>query len=236
MDRMPSLGDPDMRHGRKSRTPPFTGYKRHVIKALGPDLILGATVRPANEAEHLTLPTSLPTVLTQGPLTELFPDRGYLESPAIATPHAGGTAIRSKAWTSHNGGRYPKQAFTIDLAQHRVTCLAQRGFRSGPARTTSSFRPRCATPVPNVRPARSARRGAVGRSRCIPKRRCCKTSGSPCGRPRAAPSSVNAPGSNTAWHGSAASRARKRGTKASAKTRSMYADAPRSPISNRCRD
>ncbi len=28
-DRMPSLGDPEMRHGRKTRTRPFTGYKRH---------------------------------------------------------------------------------------------------------------------------------------------------------------------------------------------------------------
>ena len=124
VDRMPSLGDPDMRHGRKSRARPFTGYKRHVIKALGPDLILGATVRPANEAEHLTLPTLLPTVLAQGPLTELFLDRGYLGSPAIATLHAGGTAIRAKAWTSHNGDRYPKQAFTIDMAQRRVACPA----------------------------------------------------------------------------------------------------------------
>ena len=29
-DRMPSLGDPEMRHGRKTRTKPFSGYKRHV--------------------------------------------------------------------------------------------------------------------------------------------------------------------------------------------------------------
>lgn len=29
-ERMPSLGDPDMRHDRKTRTKPFTGYKRHV--------------------------------------------------------------------------------------------------------------------------------------------------------------------------------------------------------------
>src|SRR5262249_3717009 len=30
--RQPSLGDPEMRHGRKSRHRPFTGYKRHVVK------------------------------------------------------------------------------------------------------------------------------------------------------------------------------------------------------------
>ena len=40
-DRMPSLGDPEMRHGRKTRTKPFTGYKRHVIKLVDADLIVG---------------------------------------------------------------------------------------------------------------------------------------------------------------------------------------------------
>ena len=39
--RQPSLGDPEMRHGRKSRSRPFTGYKRHVVKLVGPDLIVG---------------------------------------------------------------------------------------------------------------------------------------------------------------------------------------------------
>ena len=54
-DRMPSLGDPAMRHGRKTRTRPFTGYKRHVIKLVDADVIVGAIVRPANEPEHAAL-------------------------------------------------------------------------------------------------------------------------------------------------------------------------------------
>jgi len=33
-DRMPSLGDPEMRHGRKTRTKPFNGCKRHVLTLL----------------------------------------------------------------------------------------------------------------------------------------------------------------------------------------------------------
>ncbi len=39
----------------------------------------------------------------------------------IAPLHAAGTAIRAKAWTHHNGDRYLKQAFTIDLAARQVT-------------------------------------------------------------------------------------------------------------------
>lgn len=125
-DRMPSIGDPEMRHGRKTRTRPFNGYKRHVIKVLGADVIVDATVRPANEAEHLALAPLLPAVTAHGAVAELFIDRGYLASPAVAALHAAGTAIRAKAWTAHNGGRYPKQAFTIDLAQQQVTCPTQQ--------------------------------------------------------------------------------------------------------------
>jgi hypothetical protein len=48
-DRLPSLGDPEMRHGRKTRTKRFNGYKRHVLTLVDADLIVGAVVRPANE-------------------------------------------------------------------------------------------------------------------------------------------------------------------------------------------
>jgi hypothetical protein len=34
-DRMPSLGDREMRHGRKSKSKLFNGYKRHILKVLG---------------------------------------------------------------------------------------------------------------------------------------------------------------------------------------------------------
>lgn len=125
-DRLPSLGDPEMRHGRKTRTRPFTGYKRHVIKLVDADLIVGVDVRPANEPEHQTLAVLEPTVTQHGPLAELQMDRGYLASPRVGALHAGGVAIRAKAWTSTNGGRYPKQAFGIDLAQARVTCPAHQ--------------------------------------------------------------------------------------------------------------
>lgn len=121
-DRMPSLGDPEMRHGRKSRTRPFNGYKRHLLKVLGANVIVGALVRPANEPEHVTLAPLLPAVTALGTLDELLIDRGYLPSAAIPDLHAAGTAIRAKAWTSPNGDRFPKHAFTIDLAAQQVRC------------------------------------------------------------------------------------------------------------------
>ena len=125
-ERMPSLGDPEMRHGRKTRTKRFTGYKRHVIKLVDADLIVGAVVRPANEPEHHALALVEPDVVQHGPLAELQIDRGYLGSVRIPALHAQGVAIRAKAWTSTNGGRFPKQAFTIDLSAARVVCPAQQ--------------------------------------------------------------------------------------------------------------
>lgn len=124
-NRMPSLGDPEMRHGRKTQTKCFTGYKRHVIKLVDADLIVGAVVRPANEPEHQALALVEPDVVRHGPLAELQIDRGYLGSERIGPLHADGVVIRAKAWTSPNGGRFPKQAFTIDLLAARVVCPAE---------------------------------------------------------------------------------------------------------------
>jgi hypothetical protein len=125
-DRMPSLGDPEMRHGRKTRTKLFTGYKRHVIKLVDADLIVGAVVRPANEPEHHALTLVEPAVVQHGSLVELQIDRGYLGSARIGPLHAQGVTIRAKAWTSTNGGRFPKHAFAIDLPAARVVCPAQQ--------------------------------------------------------------------------------------------------------------
>ena len=138
-DRMPSLGDTQMRHGRKTRTKPFTGYKRHVIKLVDADLIVGAVVQPANAPEHQTLAVLTPDVIRHGPLSEVFLDRGYLGSPHIAALHGTGVAIRAKAWVSHNGDRFPKHAFTIAPAAARVTCPAGQTIVIPPDATTVHF-------------------------------------------------------------------------------------------------
>jgi IS5 family transposase len=138
-DRLPSLGDAEMRHGRKTRTKPFTGYKRHVIKLIDADLIAGAVVRPANEPEHEALALLTPDVVRHGPLAEVFLDRGYLGSPRIGELHATGVAIRAKAWTSYNGGRFPKQAFVLEPSAGRVTCPAPHTIPIPPGATTVHF-------------------------------------------------------------------------------------------------
>jgi hypothetical protein len=163
-ERMPSLGDAEMRHGRKTRTRLFTGYKRHVIKLVDADLIVGAIVRPANEPEHEALALLTPTLAVHGPLTELLIDRGYLGSAAIGALDASGVTIRAKAWTSTNRGRFPKAAFLIDLAAARVTCPAHQTVPITRGAATVHFAAAVCQPCP-VRTACTTARG--GRSIAI---------------------------------------------------------------------
>ncbi len=131
-NRQPSLGDPEMRHGRKTRARPFTGYKRHVVKLVGADLIVGAFVRPANEPEHAALASLTADVTQQGPLAELWMDRGYLASPEVPRLHAHGVMLHVKPWVARNGDRFPKQAFAINV---------RAGTVEGPAHAIVSIRP-----------------------------------------------------------------------------------------------
>ena len=50
-DRRISIGDADMRHGRKSRSVLFDGYKRHVLRDLDTGLVPAVGVTPANAPE-----------------------------------------------------------------------------------------------------------------------------------------------------------------------------------------
>jgi hypothetical protein len=137
--RQPSLGDPDMRHGRKSRSRPFTGYKRHLVKLLDSDLIVDAVARPANEPEHPMLAPLTAAVAPHGALTDLWIDRGYLASDAIPALRARGVALHAKPWTPRNGERFPKHAFMIRVAEGVVEYPAHQRAAIRPGRSTVQF-------------------------------------------------------------------------------------------------
>jgi hypothetical protein len=121
-DRRISIVDPDMRHGRKSKSKLFNGYKRHLARDLDSEMILAATVRPANEPEHLAAEFIRPDVEVHGPVTELHIDRGYLASTWTKQMFDRGERILAKPWTPRNGDRFPKTAFVIDLESRSVRC------------------------------------------------------------------------------------------------------------------
>jgi hypothetical protein len=125
-DRRISVTDPDMRHGRKSKSRLFNGYKRHVARELESGLILAAAASPANQPEHELADALRGEVESYAPVEELHIDRGYLASAWAAQQFDSGKPLLSKPWPVRNGDRFPKTAFKIDLARKQVRCPEQQ--------------------------------------------------------------------------------------------------------------
>lgn len=51
-DRQVSVEDPEMRHGRKTKSKRFNGFKRHIAADIDTDLILACALTPANRPEE----------------------------------------------------------------------------------------------------------------------------------------------------------------------------------------
>lgn len=151
-DRQISLSDPEMRHGRKSKTKRFNGYKRHIAVANG--IIIATAVLPANAREHDATGPLLDDARAHGNVTALDIDRGYLASPRVAELHEHGVAITSRPWVVANDGLYTKEAFRIDLRRRLITCPGGATARIVPNGKTSfsqhdcsacELRPNCTT-------------------------------------------------------------------------------------------
>lgn len=123
-DRRISIEDPDMRHGRKSSSKLFNGYKRYVANDLDTDLILAASTLPANRAESDGADVLRPDVEKYGEVEELQIDRGFLASQWVADYDAAGGEVFCKPWNGSNGDKLPKSAFAIDTDAKTVTCPA----------------------------------------------------------------------------------------------------------------
>jgi hypothetical protein len=119
-DRIISIADPEMRHGRKSKTKLFNGYKRHI--AIADNLILATAVVPANVQEQAPAPRLLEAASAHGEITVLDIDRGYLSSPAVEALYRTGTVVNSRPWAPTNKGRFTKSDFRIDVRRRKVTC------------------------------------------------------------------------------------------------------------------
>jgi hypothetical protein len=121
-DRIISVGDPDMRHGRKSRSRTINGFKRHIVTANR--IILGTAVEPANRREHEPVPRLLKAAHQQGEIVSAHFDRGYLPSPELAEMWRRGVEIHSRAWGTTKPGIFGKSDFKIEVKTKTVTCPA----------------------------------------------------------------------------------------------------------------
>jgi transposase len=135
-DRRISVEDAEMRHGRKSRSMLFDGYKRHVIRDLDTGLVPAVGITPANAPEASVAGDVVADLEAAGwHLSELHIDRAYLSS-ALVRDRGPDLAIFCKAWRVRNAsGRFAKDQFTLDFAAGQLTCPAGVSMPFEPGRT-----------------------------------------------------------------------------------------------------
>jgi hypothetical protein len=121
-DRRISIEDPQMRHGRKTKSVRIDGYKRHVLTDLDTELVPAVGVTAANVAEAEVAEQITADLDAQhATLGELHIDRAYLSSSLVAGRDPD-LEVFCKAFPVRNGPRFAKPAFTLDFDQHLLTC------------------------------------------------------------------------------------------------------------------
>ena len=126
-ERRVSIEDPQMRHGRKSKSKRFNGYKRHIASDLDARLIVACAVTPANLREQQAAQDLKGDIGRQGfDIGELHIDRGYINSPLIDELLGHKRLVLCKPWVSRNmhPGLFTKADFRLNLRELTITCPA----------------------------------------------------------------------------------------------------------------
>ena len=124
-DRRVSVEDKEMRHGRKSKSKLFNGYKRHIARDIDLHLIVACDVTPANKPEEEAAARLKRDIEAQGlRLGELHIDRGYIKSPVVAQVLADGGQVHCKPWSGRNKDPrlFAKSDFQLDMRARTITC------------------------------------------------------------------------------------------------------------------
>jgi transposase len=123
-DRVVSVHDPEMRHGRKSARKRFDGHKAAVAVDTDEQLITAVDVLAGNapdaaDALELTEQTEQATGCA---VAETSGDCAYGDGPTRQAFADAGRTLHAKVPTMTNGDRFPKTAFAIDLATGTCAC------------------------------------------------------------------------------------------------------------------
>jgi len=127
-DRMPSVHDPEMRHGRKSKAKRFDGHKGQFAVDAESQLITGVAVLAGNAADH---DEALAVVeqseeLTNCAVEETIGDTAYGDGATRQQFEDAGRRLIAKVAPTTNQGRFPKTEFQIDLEAKSCTCPAEQ--------------------------------------------------------------------------------------------------------------
>lgn len=126
-DRRVSIEEPQMRHGRKSKSKRFNGYKQHIAADLDTGLITACAVTPANRPEEEAMPELKADIDRQGrTVAELSIDRAYINSALVSEVVDAGGQVLAKPWAARNfrADLFSKTEFKIDMRSKTITCPA----------------------------------------------------------------------------------------------------------------
>jgi len=122
-DRVVSVVDPDMRHGRKSPSKRIDGYKAHVLTDHDNELILGVATTAANVPDGPEAAELVAAARDAGvPVAEVLGDTAYGDGDTRIAVEAVGAKITAKTQPPATTGKFTKTDFTIDADALTATC------------------------------------------------------------------------------------------------------------------
>ena len=123
-DHIISTTDPEMRHGRKSSSGKFNGYKAHLTKDVSSDVITNIEVSPANSPDQdMAEPLINEAKEEFGVNTRsLTGDGAYGSSDMQKKMSDQEIELISKVQVPKNSGKLSKEEFDIDLENEKVAC------------------------------------------------------------------------------------------------------------------
>jgi len=127
-ERMPSVHDPEMRHGRKSAQRRFDGHKAQIAVDTESQLITAVDVVAGNAPDNRGA-----LELVEGSerdaaaaVSETVADCAYGDGATRQAFADAGRELVAKVPVMRNGGCFPKTDFTIELEMERCICPAER--------------------------------------------------------------------------------------------------------------
>lgn len=124
-DRVISVVDPDMRHGRKSASKRVDGYKAHVLTDHDNELILGVAATAANCADGPEAAGLVDAAHQAGvAVAEVLGDTAYGDGDTRVAVEATGAKVTAKTQPPASTGKFTKTDFVIDPEALSATCPA----------------------------------------------------------------------------------------------------------------
>jgi len=141
-NRIVSVHDPEMRHGRKSASQRFDGYKASVAVETDSQMITDVDVLPANahDSTNASSVVAESTENLEAVVEDVLGDGAYGTVEARLDARTGGYTITSPVGRLSQTGRFTKDDFAIDLENNTVACPAGQTTSTWYVRHTKTSR------------------------------------------------------------------------------------------------